>query len=80
MQLKNLTVDLDLFVLTGCAPGRYDKCSSTPLDLQTIERVNFTSQAGQPYFVVVDGYDDAAGTYTLQVDCTCNLDAGTGGT
>ncbi len=77
LQLKNLTVDLDLFVLTGCVPGPYDKCSSTPLDLQTIEKVNFTSQAGQPYFVVVDGYDDAAGTYTLQVDCTCNPDAGT---
>jgi hypothetical protein len=75
-RLKNLTVDLDLFLMTSCDPGSTTEFSSTPLDLQTIETVGFTSQPGQPYFVVVDGYSGAAGSYTLEVDCTCNQDAG----
>jgi hypothetical protein len=75
-RLKNLTVDLDLFFMTSCDPKSATECSSTPLDLQTIETVGFTSQPGQPYFVVVDGYNGAAGSYTLEVDCTCNQDAG----
>lgn len=75
-RLKNLTVDLDLFLMTSCDPRSSTEFSSTPLDLQTIETVGFTSQPGQPYFVVVDGYDGVAGSYTLEVDCTCNQDAG----
>jgi hypothetical protein len=75
-RLKNLTVDLDLFLMTSCDPKSATECSSTPLDLQTIETVGFTSQPGRPYFVAVDGYNGAAGSYTLEVDCTCNQDAG----
>ncbi len=70
-RLKNLTVDLDLFLLTGCGPWSNTQASSTPLDLQTIETVSFATEAGQPYFVVVDGYAGAAGAYSLEVDCTC---------
>ena len=76
-QLKNLTVDLDLFALSSCSEWSDTAASSTPLDLQTIESVRFATQAGQPYFVVVDGYNGAAGTYTLEVDCACDQDAGT---
>ena len=77
VQLKNLTVDLDLFLMTSCQLGSDTMASSTPLDLQTIETVGFTTEAGQPYFVVVDGYNGSAGTYTLEVNCTCKQDAGT---
>ena len=71
-RLTNLTVDLDLFVLTGCGPWSNTRASATPLDLQTIETVRFATEPGQPSFVVVDGYAGAAGTYSLEVDCTCD--------
>jgi hypothetical protein len=69
-RLKNLTVDLDLLLLTSCDPISNVAASSTPLDLQTIETVTFATEAGRRYFIVVDGYNGAAGTYTLEVDCT----------
>jgi hypothetical protein len=53
--------DLDVFVLPGCS-------EMSPCD--------FAPEVGQPFFVVVDGYNGAWGTYTLEVDCTCNPDAG----
>jgi len=60
MQLKNFTADLAVFPLTSCS---FMSCS-------------FATEIGQPSFVVVDGFNGAAGSYTLEVDCTCN-DAGT---
>lgn len=71
-RLENLTVDLDLFLLTACESMANTEASSTPLDLQTIERISFTTAAAKSYWVVVDGYGDDAGSYTLKVDCTCN--------
>ena len=62
VQLKNHSADLYVFVVPGC--GVMSSC-------------NFALEAGPPSFVVVDGYNGAWGTYTLQVDCTCNQDAGT---
>jgi hypothetical protein len=76
-QLKNLTVDLDLFRMSSCQQGADTVASSTSLDIQPIETVRFATQPGQPNFVVVDGANGAAGSYTLQVDCTCDQDAGT---
>jgi hypothetical protein len=72
--LKNLTTDLDLLLLSGCDPIKSNlKASSTPLDLQrTSETVSWTSSPRQGYFVVVDGYAAAEGSYTLEVDCTCD--------
>jgi hypothetical protein len=63
VQLKNLTADLSLFFLPSCDSLFCTEPSATV--------------TGQPYFVVVDGYNGAAGSYTLEVDCTCNQDAGT---
>jgi hypothetical protein len=71
-QLYNLTVDLDLFLLTSCGWLANSLASSTPLDLQTVETMSFATQAEQTYFVIVDGYDGDEGSYTLQVDCTCD--------
>ena len=62
VQLKNLSADLVLFVLPTCS--FMSSCSFRP-------------EVGQPSFVVVDGANGAWGTYTLQVDCTCNQDGGT---
>ena len=45
--------------------------SSTPLDLQTVETVRWTSVPGKTDYVVVDGYAEAEGSYTIQVDCAC---------
>lgn len=72
IRLSELDVDLDLFSLETCEPFAKGECSSTPLDLQDGERIAFTSVAGTSTFVAVDGYDGAEGTYTLEVDCTCD--------
>jgi hypothetical protein len=70
--LKDLTVDLDLLLLSGCDPFRYnEKVSVTPLGAQTMETVSWTSVSGETKYVVVDGYASAEGSYTLEVDCTC---------
>ena len=61
VQLKNHSADLDVFVLPGCSE---------------MSPCGFAPGVGQPSFVVVDGYNGAWGTYTLEVDCTCNPDAG----
>lgn len=71
-QLQDLTVDLDLLLLTACNPGSNTLASSTPLDLQTVETLRFSAAAAKPLYLVVDGYDGAAGSYTLTVDCTCS--------
>jgi hypothetical protein len=71
-KIKNLTNDLDLLLLSGCDPWRWnEQASSTPFDLQTIETVTWTSRPGELKYLVVDGYDGAAGSYTVEVDCTC---------
>ncbi|WP_437535130.1 hypothetical protein WME79_12850 [Sorangium sp. So ce726] len=70
--LENLATDLDLLLLSACDPIRSNEmASSTPLDLQTVETVSWTSAPGQTFYVVVDGYAGAEGSYTLSVDCTC---------
>jgi hypothetical protein len=69
VQFKNLTTGLYGYLLSSC-----DSWTCTE---QLSPYVPFTAQAGQPKFVVVDGTNGAAGTYTLEVDCTCGQDAGT---
>ncbi len=70
LQLKNLTTDLDVFLLSAC-----DTSSSIAPTSRSSSSVNdkmalFEIQTGKTYYVVVDGYDGAAGSYTLEVDCT----------
>ncbi|WP_437985801.1 hypothetical protein [Sorangium sp. So ce117] len=71
-KLENLATDLDLLLLSACDPIRSNEmASSTPLDLQTVETVSWTSAPGQTSYLVVDGYAGAEGSYTLSVDCAC---------
>ncbi len=54
--------DLDVFVLE-------DSCdASSCLAFGNID-ANFEAQAGVTYYLVVDGYAGAAGTFTLELDC-----------
>jgi hypothetical protein len=70
--LTNLTVDLDLLLLSTCDPiSGNEAASSTPLDLQTVETIRWINLPDQISYLVVDGYYGAAGSYTLEVDCTC---------
>ena len=70
--LRNLTTDLDLLLLSACDPITGNvMASSTPLDLQTVETVQWTNLPGQTNYLVVDGYSRAEGSYTLELDCTC---------
>ncbi|WP_437717255.1 hypothetical protein WMF45_13060 [Sorangium sp. So ce448] len=71
-KLENLATDLDLLLLSACDPIRSNEmASSTPLDLQTVETVSWTSAPGQTSYLVVDGYAGAEGSYTISVDCAC---------
>ena len=57
--LSNLSVDLDVFILSGCDP---DECTSYGDD--TAELHNAPPGT---YYIVVDGYFGASGSYTLTV-------------
>jgi hypothetical protein len=59
--------DLDVFLLStdGCYAGSCAGVTSNP-DGDT---ATATGVAGGTYYVVVDGYAGAAGSYTLNVDC-----------
>ena len=35
-----------------------------------VESFTFSAVSGVPYYVVVDGYDGAAGPYSIALDCT----------
>jgi len=74
LRLTDLSVDIDLFLLSECDPFSCIHMSSTPLDIQDDETVEFETEAGTVYFVSVDGYSDAAGSYTIEAECTCGVD------
>jgi parallel beta-helix repeat protein len=64
--LSNMSADLDVFVLSssGCSSGQ---CLSTgSYGDQTVEVENVT---GGLYYIAVEGYNGAAGSYTLDVAC-----------
>lgn len=70
--LKNLVTDLDLLLLSACDPiASNEMASSTPLDLQTVETLRWTNLPDQISYVVVEGYAGAEGSYSLELDCTC---------
>ncbi len=74
VRLEDLSVDLDLLVLDQCDPWSCTKAASTPLDIQDGEEVVFDVKAGGEYFVVVDGYAGASGTYEIAVECKCSAE------
>jgi hypothetical protein len=65
--LSDLSVDLDVFLLStdGCYTGNCAGVTSSP-DGDT---ATATGVAGGTYYIAVDGYFGAAGSYTLSVDC-----------
>lgn len=71
VRLTNIDVDLNLLALVSCEPFSAGKCSALPLDIQDTESVTFSSPATTSTVVVVDGYDEAEGSYTIEVDCSC---------
>ncbi len=71
VRLTHLTTDIDLFLLDACDPFASLACSSTPLDIQTLETVAFPALAARDYVLAVDGYAGAEGPYTIEADCLC---------
>jgi hypothetical protein len=72
VRLNGMTTDLDLFLLDTCDPLACTTTRSpTPFKQFTpnVEKIAFQAEAGQSYFAVVDGYDGAAGAYSIEVDC-----------
>jgi hypothetical protein len=67
--LSNLSADLDLFLLTQCDASTCIENASRPADIQDVESLTFLARPGETYFVSVDGYADAEGTYDFQVSC-----------
>lgn len=67
--LSNVTADLDVIVMRAAAGGGCE-----PLNPGCIASgdtsATFAAQSGQTYYVAVDGYNAAAGRFTL--DLTCN--------
>jgi hypothetical protein len=65
--LSDLSVDLDVFLLSteGCYAGDCAGDTSNP-DGDTATATGVT---GGTYYIVVDGYSGAAGSYTLSVAC-----------
>ena len=55
----------DLFVLHGA-----DTCTADSSVARGFNSVRFDAVAGELYFLVVDGYDGAAGQYTVELECT----------
>jgi hypothetical protein len=70
--LSGLAKDLDLVALGtgqggGCEPT-FPGCLAASSTTGN-ENVTFTAQAGQPYYLVVDGYGSQAGSFALNVTC-----------
>ena len=72
IDLTALGDDLDLFVLLpggdgGCEPGN---CLDRSINGGTDpESVTFSASAGQTYDIVVDGWQGAVSSYTIELDC-----------
>ncbi len=63
--LSNKTGDLDIFVLNGAAAA----CNGSYCLGAGISSVSFSATAGQAYYLVVDGYNGAVGSFTINVAC-----------
>lgn len=60
-------VDLDLFLLSACDPVNNQIASSTNTGV-TDESIQLNLAAGT-YYIMVDGFNGSAGTYTLTLNC-----------
>jgi hypothetical protein len=64
--------DAALYVLSSCPSGPVTSClgGSDQVGNLAPEGVSLNMTAGQPYYLVVDGFGSAAGAFTLAVDPT----------
>ena len=60
VRLTNFLVDMDLLLLDAC-----DSWACTAAG----KSVTFRAEAGRTYSLAVDGYNGAAGEYTIAADC-----------
>ncbi|MBK9016272.1 MAG: PPC domain-containing protein [Saprospiraceae bacterium] len=67
VKLSGLSADLDLFVLDQCDPNDCFKSSNKSGTEE--EGVVFTATAGKTYYIVVDGYFDQEGSFSLSTTC-----------
>lgn len=71
--LSELTRDLDITVFAQAATGGCDPfsgCVATSADSGADdETVTFTAQAGETYYLVVDGFGGTSSSFTLSVEC-----------
>jgi hypothetical protein len=70
VSLSGHTADVDLFVLNGpgCTPSDCIGASTHPET--EAEVVTWNALAGQDYVVIVDGWEGAASSFQLLLDCT----------
>ncbi len=64
--LSNEASGLDVFILNAC---RVDSCQAFGFSSATM-----TNAPAGTYYIVVDGYNEAEGAYTLTVDGNCSMD------
>ena len=70
--LTDLTADLDLIVLGGAGAGCSDDLDCVEwsfLGGTNDEEVSFNAVANTTYYLVVDGFEEASGPYTLTLSC-----------
>ena len=63
--LSNMTVDLDVFALQDTGAG----CDPSDCIAFGDDSATFTAQAGETYYIVVDGYEGEQGAYTIELSC-----------
>jgi hypothetical protein len=65
--LTNAVTGLGIFLLSVCDPSSpfVNAVKCQPIG----GSISFDAAAGQSYLLVVDGYDNAEGSYTIEVDC-----------
>lgn len=63
----------DVFVLESGAAGT---CESANAVARGFNDVSFEVESGKTYFVVVDGFDGAAGTFAAELECSGSTDGG----
>ena len=62
LELSNMSVDLDLILLEDCDPNSLITFAATP---EAPESIPQTELSAGTYYVVVDGFNEAQGTYDL---------------
>lgn len=71
VSLSHLTADLDLLLATSCSA--YTVALSSTLEGLASETLNFSTNSGGTFYLIIDGWDGAQGSYELSVTCSSQL-------